>query len=329
MHAMVLDRFGGPEVLRRAEIEQPRASPGGVVVQVAYAGVNPADWKAREGWLSQYFAYVFPFVVGFDASGWVAEVGDGVDDLDIGDRVVTASNQGLGERGSYAEYVASDRSRVVRLPDAVSLQDAATLPTAGMTAWEATLDQGGAGAGSRVLVNGGAGGTGSFAVQIARRAGARVAATCSPGNADYVRSLGAEEIIDYRRGGVVEAVRRWAPEGLDLIVDTVGQGFLTDGIEALRRGGTLAAIGTLIADEPRPSPARAAELGVQVKAVVSTFENQARQLAGLVQALAAGELRAPHIEVLPLHQAADAQRRVQGGHVRGKMLLQVTESPSP
>ena len=142
-----------------------------------------------------------------------------------------------------------------------------------------------------MLVNGGAGGTGSFAVQLARRAGARVAATCSPGNADYVRSLGAEKIIDYRRGGVVDAVRRWAPGGLDLIVDTVGQGLLTDGIETLRRGGTFAAINTLIADEPRPDPARAAELGVAVKTVMSTFDNQQRQLAALVQGLATGELR--------------------------------------
>ena len=323
MRAMVLDRFGGPEVLRMGEIERPRAAPGGVVVKVAYAGVNPADWKAREGWLAQYFTYVFPFVVGFDASGWVAEVGDGVVGLKVGDRVVTASNQGRGERGAYADYVAADQARVVRLPDAVGLQDAATLPTAGMTAWEATCDVGGASAGRLVLVNGGAGGTGGFAIQIARQAGARVAATCSAGNADYVTGLGAELAIDYRRGGVVEAVRGWAPDGVDLVVDTVGQGSLVDGIEAIRRGGTFAAIGTLIKDEPWPDLTRAAELGVKVDSVVSNFANQQRQLTLLVAALAAGDIRAPEIEVMPLSQAAQAQRRVQNGHMRGKLLLQV------
>ena len=114
MRAMVLDSFGGPEVLHMAEIERPRAAPGNVIVQVAYASVNPADWKAREGWLARYFEYQFPFVVGFDAAGIVAEVGEGVTELKVGDRVVTASNQGLGERGSYAEYVASAVERLLR-----------------------------------------------------------------------------------------------------------------------------------------------------------------------------------------------------------------------
>ena len=328
MRAMVLDRFGGPDVLRLDEIERPRAAPGGVVVKVAYAGVNPADWKAREGWLAQYFTYVFPFVVGFDASGWVAEVGEGVTDLQLGDRVVTASNQGRGERGAYADYVASDQARIVKLPHAVSLRAAATLPTAGMTAWEAARDVGAAGAGSLVLVNGGAGGTGSFAIQIARLAGAQVAATCSAGNTNYVTGLGADLAIDYRRGGVIEAVRGWAPQGVDLVVDTVGQGSLLDGIEAIRPGGTFAAIGTLIKDEPWPDLARAAELGVKVESVVSSFANQRRQLTSLVAALAAGDLRAPEIEVLPLSQAAEAQRRIQDGHVRGKLLLQVGSEDS-
>src|SRR5690349_19260927 len=120
MQAMVLDHFGGPEVLHMATLERPCAAPRGVIVQVAYAGVNPADWKTREGWLAQFFEYQFPFVLGFDAAGVVAELGEGVTDLAIGDRVVTASNMGRGERGTYAQYVASDRERVVKLPDWVT-----------------------------------------------------------------------------------------------------------------------------------------------------------------------------------------------------------------
>ncbi len=328
MEAMVLNRFGGPEVLEIAQIERPSAGPGQVVVQVAYAGVNPADWKAREGWLQLYFQYVFPFVVGFDAAGLVAEVGEGVTGLAVGDRVVTASNQGKGERGSYAEYVLSDRERVVKLPDHVSLRDAASIPTAAITAWEAVFDVGGTKAGQHVLVNGGAGGTGGFAVQLAKMAGAKVAATCGPANLDYVRSLGADLAIDYRQGDVRAQVAAWAPDGVDLVVDTVGQGTLLDSIEMVRPGGIVAPIGTLIADEPMPDAARAAELGVSIIPTIANFARQERQLNALVEALGTGKIKAPAIEILPLAQAGEAHHRVQDGHVRGKILLAVNEALS-
>ena len=326
MRAMVLDEFGGPEVLHIAEIERPRAAPGNVIVQVAYAGVNPADWKAREGWLARYFQYQFPFVVGFDAAGIVAEVGEGVTGLKVGDRVVTASNQGIGERGSYAEYVASAEERCVKLPDHVALIDAAAMPTAAITAYEATFDVGGAKDGAFVLVNGGAGGTGSYAIQLARMAGARVAATCGPANADYVKSLGAELAINYREGKVADAVRAWAPEGVDLVVDTVGQGSLVDAAEYTRRGGVIAPIATLIADEATVDPARAEALGVRFAPTMSNHLNQPRQLRALVDALAAGKIRAPELTILPLDQAGEAHRRVKDGHVRGKIVLQVNDT---
>lgn len=327
MRAMVLDGFGGPEVLRPGNIERPRATPGTVIVQVAYAGVNPADWKAREGWLARYFDYRFPFVVGFDAAGVVAEVGEGVEGLAPGDRVVTASNQGKGERGSYAEYVASDRERVVRLPDSVPLVEAAAMPTAGITAWEAVFDVGQARAGARVLVNGGAGGTGSYAIQLARMAGAQVAATCGPDNLAYVQSLGCDLAIDYRAGAVREAVAAWAPEGVDLIVDTVGQGSLLDSVEMVKPGGIIAPIATLIAGEPMPDAGRAAARGVSIRPTIADFARQERQLNALVDALAEGRIRAPDITVLELAEAAEAQRRVQAGHVRGKIVLHVADIP--
>lgn len=325
MKAIVLDRFGGPEVLRLAEIERPCAAPGGVVVQVVYASVNPADWKAREGWLSRYFDYQFPFVVGFDAAGYIAEVGEGITGFKVGDRVVTASNQGLGERGSYAEYVASAQERVALLPDTVSLRDAASLPTAGMTAWEAVFEVCGATRGQKVLINGGAGGTGSFAVQLARMAGAQVAATCGPANLDYVRSLGAYLAVNYREGNVLGQIRDWAPEGLDFVIDTVGQGTLLDSVEMVKRGGVIAPIGTLIPDEPMPDAARAAEQGVRIVPTTTSFAKQERQLKALVAALADGRIRAPELTVMPLAEAAEAQQRVAGGHVRGKILLSVRD----
>lgn len=323
MKAMVLDHFGGPEVLHMAEIEKPSATPGNVIVEVAYASVNPADWKAREGWLARYFDYQFPFVVGFDAAGIVAEVGEGVTHVKPGDRVVTPGNQGMGERGSYAEFVRAAGERVIPLPDSVSFRDAATLPTAGMTAWQATLDPTPLGPNSMVVVNGGAGGTGSFAIQLAKMAGAKVATTCSAHNFDYVRSLGAELAIDYRNDDVVAALRAWAPGGIDLAVDTVGQGTFVGILPVMKRGGIVTPIGTLIADEATIDPAAAEAAGVTVIPTVSAFPEQPRQLRGLVEALASGKIRIPETTELPLDQAGEAQRRVQEGHVRGKIVLAV------
>jgi len=323
MRAAVIDRFGGPDELHVAELPTPRPQKGEVLVRVAYAGVNPADWKCREGWLAAFFQYGFPFVVGFDAAGWVAALGEGVTGLAPGDRVVCASNQGKGAWGSYAEFVISDVERVAPLPDALELAAAATIPTAGMTAWEAVFDVAGTRAGQKVLVNGGAGGTGSFAIQLARMAGARVAATCSPRNAEYLRELGAELTIDYRSEKVPEAVRRWAPGGVDLVVDTVGQGSLLESVDLVRRGGVVAPIATLIQSEPQPDLERAAANGVRVAPTMSTLPNQPRQLRALVAAMAAGKIRAPAVEVLALEQAGEAHRRVQAGHVRGKLLLRV------
>lgn len=326
MRAMIIERFGGPEELRLAELPEPEPGAGEVLIRMAFAGVNPADWKIREGWLRQFVPFRLPHVLGFDGAGVVAGLGAGVAGLRIGARVVTASNQGKGAWGTYAEYAVSDADRVVPLPDTVDLEVAASLPTAGITSWEALFDVGGLRAGQRVLVNGGAGGMGSWCIQLAKMAGALAAATCSAANLDYVRSLGADLAIDYRAQDVVAATRGWAPEGVDLVVDTVGQGTLLEAVELVKRGGIVAPIGTLIAGEPQPDAARAAARGVRIVPTMSSFERQGRQLRALVEALAAGRLRAPAIELLPLAQAAEAQRRVQAGHVRGKLVLDVAGS---
>lgn len=323
MKAMVIDGFGEPDVFRLADIERPAAGPGQVVVRVAWTGVNPADWKARRGWLAPYFNYRFPFVVGFDAAGTIAETGEGVTGFAAGDRVVTASNQGRGENGSYAQFVRSDVDRVAHLPAVVPLDCAAALPTAAITAFEALFDVGRLEAGSRVLINGGAGGTGSFAIRIATKAGARVAATASAANHDYLRALGVECPIDYRTGDVGAAVRAWAGDDLALVVDTVGQGTLLDAVDWVRPGGTIAAIGTLIPGERQHDAERAAARAVRVIPTMASFERQGRQLRALVELLKQGTFDAVALTRLPLEQAAEAHRLVEAGHVRGKIVLQV------
>jgi len=323
MRAMVIDGFGAAENLRPAELPMPAPGPGEVLIKVAYAGVNPADWKCREGWLARYFQYRFPFVLGFDLAGLVVKRGEGANGCAPGDRVVAYSRQGMGEWGSYAEYVVATADAVAQLPAGVRLAEAAALPTAGITAFEGLFESGRVGSGQKVLVHGGAGGVGSYAIQLARHAGAAVAATCSPRNHDYVRGLGAELAIDYRAGRIAEDAAAWAPQGFDLVLDAVGQGSLPQAVELVRAGGVLAPIATLIADEVPHDTARAQQRGVRIVPTISSYERSGAQLRRLVALYGEGALRAPALSVLPLEQAAEAQRLVQNGHVRGKLVLEV------
>ncbi len=322
---MVIDRFGGPEVFRMGEIPTPVPGPDEIVIRVAYAGVNPADWKCREGWLSQFFDYKFPFVVGFDAAGIVSAVGSGVTDYKVGDRVTTHSNQGDGENGSYAEYVKSITDRCAHIADSLSFEIAAAIPTAAVTSWEACFDTGGLKSGQTVLINGGAGGMGSFAIQFAKHIGAKVAVTCGPKNIDYVKSLGADLAIDYRSQNVEKEVLAWAPGGVDLIVDTVGQGTLLNAVNMTKRGGKITPIGTLIVDEPMVDKDEAAKHGVQFIPTMSNRTRAGKQLRLIVDLYNDGTLKPPHIEVMKLEQAAEAQTRVKDGHVRGKIVLHAAD----
>jgi NADPH:quinone reductase-like Zn-dependent oxidoreductase len=322
---MVIDGFGGPEVFRMGDIPVPTPGLGEVVIRLAYCSVNPADWKCREGWLAQFFEYKFPFVVGFDGAGVVSAVGEGVTGYKIGDRVVTASNQGLGENGTYAEYVKSATDRVAHLADGLDFKTAASIPTAAVTSWEALFGTGALEKGQSVLINGGAGGMGSFAIQFAKHAGARVAATCGAHNLDYVRSLGADLAIDYRQGKTKEAVLAWAPEGVDLLVDTVGQGTILDGIGMVKPGGRITPIGTLIKDEPWWNLDEAKARNVEVIYTMSNRAKAGDQLRTIVDLYGKGTFRAPELTELPLDQVGLAHAKVKDGHVRGKIVLHIAD----
>lgn len=323
MRTVAIERCGGVEQLRMMEVPRPQPGPGEILVRVAYAGVNPADWKCREGWLAPYFQYRFPFVLGFDAAGVVARVGEGVIGFAVGDRIVACSKQGLGEGGSYAEYMLALAALAAPLPPGCGMAEAAALPTAGITAYEGVFESGRVQPGRRVLVHGGAGGVGSYAIQLARHAGARVAATCGPANLDYVRSLGAELAIDYRRGRIAEDLAAWAPQGVDLLLDAVGNGSLPRALELVRPGGVLAPVATLITDEPAHDADGAAQRGVRIVPTMSSYQRSGAQLRELVRLFGEGNLRAPALTVLPLAHAAEAHALAQAGHVRGKLLLEV------
>lgn len=329
MRAMVIKGFGGPEVLHWEELPIPQPGPGEVLVRIAYASVNPADWKTREGMLSKYIDYNFPFVLGFDLAGVVEAVGDGVTAHKPGDRVFGTSRQGQGLNGSYAEYTIAHEALLAPIPRHATLAEAAGLPTAGTTAYGGIVDVGGVKAGQTVLINGGAGGVGSIAIQIARALGARVAATCSAGNADYVRQLGADEAIDYRQGDVVGAIRRWAPEGVDLVLDAVGLGSLLDSALAIvKPGGSWVEIETLISQASEAQAAATAAQGVRIVSNMVAILRLPEHLAGLRVLVDDGKVKPPVIEITPLGDVAAAHVRVKEGHVRGKIVLAVADPAS-
>ncbi len=326
MKAMIIEETGGPEKLKLADMPTPEPGPGEVLVQIAYAGVNPADWKNRQGMLEQYRPYFFPYIIGFDAAGVVAAVGEGVTQFSVGDRVFTPTNHGQGGQGSYAEYAVANVDRVALIPNGMRFDQAAALPVAALTAWQGLFVNADLQAGQLVMVHGGSGGLGSFAVQFARWKGARVAATCSTPNVDYLKSLGVDRVIDYKTENVMEAVREWAPEGLDYLMDAVGVSTLPAGLDLVKAGGTFVSIPTLVDDGDIPAAA-AAGAAKGVNRVFSTMNdiNCAPMLEQIADLLVTGELTLPPISEYPLASVADAHRILEKGHNRGKIVLKVAD----
>ena len=324
MRARVIDGFGDAGVLRWGEIPQPKPGPGDVLVRVVCAGVNPADWKTREGKLSAYIHYHFPFVLGFDLAGIVEAVGEGVDAFRPGDRVFGMSRQGQGQDGSYAELCIADAAFLAPLPPGWSFAQAAALPVAGTTAYGGIADAGALREGQSVLINGGAGGVGSLGIQVAKALGARVAVTCGADNQAYVRGLGAELAIDYRGGDVAAKIRRWMPDGVDLVLDAVGlDTLLPAAIDIVAPGGRYVEIETLISRASDDLVARAAARDIAILSNMVAVARLPDHLHGLAALCAAGSVKPPAIEVLPLGEAAEAHRRVEAQHVRGKIILEV------
>lgn len=328
MRAMVIDGLGGADLFRMADLPVPQPGPGNVLVRIACASVNPADWKTREGMLDRYISYHFPFVLGFDLAGTIAAVGEGVSGFGVGDRVFGTSLVGQGVDGSYAEYAVTSPFLLQPLPPELSFAEGAALPTAGSTAYGAIVDSGGLTAGQSVLINGGAGGVGSLGIQIARALGSRVAATCSPGNAAFVQELGADIAIDYRAGhdAVAAAVRAWEPDGVHLVIDAVGRGSLVDiAPKLVRRGGLYIEIETLFPEASAETRRAAEQAGISIRSNMAEKSRLSDHLAGLATMVADGRVRIPPLSIMPLGAVGEAHRLVEAGHVRGKIVLEVAD----
>jgi NADPH:quinone reductase len=315
MKAIVIDRFGGSEQLHPAEVGTPEPGAGEVLIKIAYTSINPVDWKIREGMLQSMFPHAFPLILGWDAAGAVHAVGDGVHEFGVGERVYAYCRKPLVQWGTYAEYVTMPAAAVAPMPQVLSFAEAAAIPLVGLTSWQSLFDVARIEAGQSILILNGAGGTGSLAIQFAKHAGARVLACASPGNHDYLRSLGADVLIAYRGQDVATAVKAHAPEGVNVVYANVG------GEPHIRSYGLLKAGGTLVSivDQPDEDAARA----VGAKAVYLFVEPSGKQLREIARLIDARFVKPPQITVMKLDEAAEAQRLSEGHHVRGKIALKV------
>jgi NADPH:quinone reductase-like Zn-dependent oxidoreductase len=307
MRAMAYDRFGDDDVLSMRELADPKVGPGEVRIRVRRAGVNPVDWKAMAGGLDTMMTAVFPVVPGWDAAGVVETVGIDTPELAVGDDVVAYARKDVLSGGTFAELVTMSVRGVARKPAGLSWDEAGALPLAGLTALQ-TLDRLAVTAEDTVLIHGGAGGVGSLAVQIAHARGARVVATASAANHEYLAQLGATPVA--YGDGVVERVRALAPDGVDVVADFVG-GVLDVTLAVLADGGRHASI----------ADGRVVESGGSWFWVRPSADG----LVDLGRLVDAGELHVPVADVLPLEQLPVAFARSREGHVRGKLVIAVSD----
>jgi NADPH:quinone reductase-like Zn-dependent oxidoreductase len=297
MQVVRMEQTGGPEVLQLVQAERPEPADGQVLVRVRAAAINPIDWKYRRGLMPKEL----PAVLGSDISGVVASSRS--ERFGTGDEVF-----GLAASGGYAEFAVAPAGLLAPKPAGLSHEQAAALPVAGMTAWQALFDVGGLTAGQSVLIAGAAGGVGHLATQFARVVGARAIGTASARNREFVLGLGAAEFIDYAGDGLAATAGE-----VDVAFDTVGGETTETLLGAVRRGGIIVTIAGA------PPEQAAGALGVRAQLLV--MSPNAEQLARIGELVAADEVKVEIAGVMPLADAAEAHRLSESGHTRGKIVL--------
>jgi NADPH2:quinone reductase len=315
---MVMPRFGGPELFEESDLERPEPGPGEALVRVVVAGTNPVDTKLRAD--GSFAGLEPPVVLGSDVSGVIEELGAGVEDLAPGDEVYyTPEIFGPGSNGGYAEYNLVRAGIVAKKPASISHEEAAAVPLASGTAYEVLVRRLRLRVGETVLIHGGAGGVGSFAVQIAHSAGARVIATAGPDNQETLRDLGADVAVDYTRTSVADvALEETDGAGVDAVFDCVGGATVVESIPATRPFGRLA---TILGAQGDLTP-----LYVKNQTLHGVLLTRERaRLDEMSPLLDRGQIEPLVDEVLDLGQVGEAHERLDSGHGRGKVVLRVSE----
>ncbi len=312
MQAVRIHEYGGREVLSYEEAPCPEVAKDEVLIRVVATTVNPFDWAVRNGYVASYYSYAFPHILGLDVSGVIEAVGSEVQGFSIGDAVYARAHP--SKNGAYASYISLPASAVAKKPRSLDYIHAAAAPHAAFSAWHALINVAKLSAGQTVLIHGAAGGVGTFAVQLAKLHGATVIGTCSAQNMDFLRGLGADEVIDYNATRFEDVVH-----DVDVVLDLVGD--MGDNTQqrswkVLKPGGMLASLVQF------PSPEAAAEHHVQ-GSFVSADGCNGQILAEIGALIDAGQLTPVVSTILPLTDIRRAHEISEGRHVRGKIVLQV------
>jgi len=309
--AAQINSYGGNEVVKiTKDAVPPAVSDGKIIVEVYAAGVNPVDWKIRQGYLAQRLPIEFPATLGGDFSGLVTEIGNGVSGLKIGEEVYGQAGILHGGSGSFAEYVLVPAQNVSEKPGKASHVEGAALPLAGVSALQGLFDHMGLKSGQKILIHGGAGGIGTFAVQIAKNIGAYVYATARARNEEYVKGLGADHVINYESQRFEEIAR-----DLDAVFDTVGGETYTRSFASLRKGGIIVSM------LERPNKDLLDKYGVTaIGEFTGVTTERLRRLAELVER---GAIRVHIDKIFHLDDAAAALHYLETGHPRGKVVVKI------
>lgn len=313
MKAIAINEFGGRDVLQLMDLPVPEIKPGEILVQMKAAGVNPVDWKIREGYIQDLFPYEFPIILGWDAAGIVEQAGPEVTNFREGDEVFAYCRKPMVQGGAYAEYIVLEEEHAAIKPKNISFEEAASIPLAALTAYQSLFDAAKISPGETILIHAAAGGVGGFGVQLAKDHGTTVWGTASGHNHEYVQGLGGDRVIDYPQVDFRNAVRSDHPDGVDVVFDCVGGDVLEKSAEVVKQGGRLISI----VDDPS---------GLGRKDIHKEFvfvapnHTQLTELAGMVEQ---GRLKTHLSEVFPfgLEKANKAHEISESMHTRGKMVL--------
>jgi len=308
MKAIRIHEYGDVDTLTYEDAPMPQPGPADVRIRVHAAAVNPVDWKIRAGYLATMIPYKMPLTIGWDVSGVVEQVGAEVTHLAVGDEVYCRPD--IARDGSYAEYMVARASEVALKPETLSHNEAAAVPLAGLTAWQALFEHAQLKDGERVLIHAGAGGVGSFAIQFAKSAGAHVIATASAGNEALVRDLGADEFVDYRSQRFEEVLAK-----VDVVLDTVGGDTQTRSIPLLNSGGRLFSV------VETPDDVALAAMGAT--GGIFMVQPSSKDLGTIAKLIEKGTVRVLIDSVFPLSEARAAHTKSQTGRARGKIVLEV------
>lgn len=310
MKAVQIQEYGTSDVLKIHDIDTPQCKPDEVLIKVKAAGINPIDWKVRQGLYADAFSLNFPIILGWDMAGVVESVGNEVTNFKAGDEVyglIDFPNAG----NCYAEYLCAKADQIWLKPKNFNFEQAAACPLVALTAWQVLFDIGQLQPGQNVLIHAGSGGVGHVAIQLAKAKGAKVYTTCSKSKAPLAKELGADFVIDYQQANFEDELSE-----MDLVIDTVGPDIAKRSFAVLKNGGTLVSIASQITDDLQQlADAK------QIKALWHIVHPSQAQLKDIAQLADDGLFKTFVSEVMPYSDVNQAHQKIEAGHTQGKIVL--------